>query len=144
MSKQFSLAGLLRLRHLEQDEAAGKLASANPSLDATSVERNRARAALGATRADVTSTESLYAMAAGRASMRSMLADLDSMIFQQKHDAEEANDVFKQARAQAIALEKLEAKHVEAVAIEELRAEQAVLDELAGTAWHADHKGTTP
>jgi len=144
MSKQFSLAGLLRLRHLEQDEAAGKLASANARLDGTSVERNRARAALGATRADVTSTESLYAMAAGRASMRSMLADLDSMIFQQKHDAEEANDLFKQARAQAIALEKLEAKHVEAVAVEELRAEQAVLDELAGTAWHADHKGTTP
>lgn len=144
MSKQFSLAGLLRLRHLEQDEAAGQLASANARLDGTSVERNRARAALGATRADVTSTESLYAMAAGRASMRSMLADLDSMIFQQKHEAEEANDVFKQARAQAIALEKLEAKHVEAVAIEELRAEQAVLDELAGTAWHADHKGTTP
>jgi flagellar FliJ protein len=144
MSKQFSLAGLLRLRHLQQDEAAGQLASANARLDGTSVQRNRARAALGATRADVTSTESLYAMAAGRASMRSMLADLDSVIFQQQNDAEEADDAFKQARAQAIALEKLEAKHIEAVTVEELRAEQAVLDELAGTAWHADHKGTTP
>lgn len=144
MSKQFSLAGLLRLRHLQQDEAAGQLASANARLDGTSVQRNRARAALGATRADATSTESLYAMAAGRASMRSMLADLDSMIYQQQGEADEADEVFKLARAQAIALEKLEAKHLEAVTVEELRAEQAVLDELAGTAWHADHKGTTP
>lgn len=144
MSKQFSLAGLLRLRHLQQDEAAGQLASANARLDSTSVQRNRARAALGATRTEATSTESLYAMAAGRASMRSMLADLDSMIYQQQDEANQADDAFKLARAKAIALEKLEAKHVEAVAAEELRAEQAVLDELAGTAWHADHKGTTP
>jgi flagellar FliJ protein len=143
MSKQFSLAGLLRLRHLQQDEAAGQLASANARLDGTSVQRNRARAALGATRADATSTESLYAMAAGRASMRSMLADLDSMIYQQQGEADEADEAFKLARAQAIALEKLEAKHVQAVTVEELRAEQAVLDELAGTAWQADHKGTT-
>jgi flagellar FliJ protein len=143
MSKQFSLAGLLRLRHLQQDEAAGQLASANARLDGTSVQRNRARAALGATRADATSTESLYAMAAGRASMRSMLADLDSMIYQQQGEADDADDAFKLARAQAIALEKLEAKHNQAVTAEELRAEQAALDELAGTAWHADHKGTT-
>lgn len=144
MSRQFSLAGLLRLRHLQQDEAAGQLASANARLDSTSVQRNRARAALGATRTEATSTESLYAMAAGRASMRSMLADLDSMIYQQQDEANQADDAFKLVRAKAIALEKLEAKHVEAVAVEELRAEQAVLDELAGTAWHADHKGTTP
>ncbi len=143
MSKQFSLAGLLRLRHMQQDQAAGELASANARLDGTSVQRNRARAALGATRADATSTESLYAMAAGRASMRSMLADLDSMIYQQQGEADEADDAFKLARAKAIALEKLEAKHVQAVTAEELRAEQAVLDELAGTAWQADHKGTT-
>jgi flagellar FliJ protein len=143
MSKQFSLAGLLRLRHLQQDEAAGQLASANARLDGTSVQRNRARAALGATRAEVTSTESLYAMAAGRASLRSMLADLDSMIYQQQGEADEADDAFKLARAKAIALEKLETKHNQAVTVEELRAEQATLDELAGTAWHADHKGTT-
>lgn len=144
MSRQFSLAGLLHLRHVQQDEAAGQLASANARLDGTSVQRNRARASLGATRADATSTESLYAMAAGRASMRSMLADLDSMIFQQQSEADDADDAFKLARAQAIALEKLEAKHIEAITVEELRAEQAVLDELTSTAWHVDHEGTTP
>lgn len=144
MSRQFSLTGLLRLRHLQQDEAAGQLASANARLDATSVQRNRARAALGATRADATSTESLYAMAAGRASMRSMLADLDSMLTQQNAEATEANEVFSAARAKAIALEKLEAKHLEAVMVEELRAEQNVIDEIASTTWHVDQEGTTP
>ena len=144
MSRQFSLAGLLRLRHLQQDEAAGQLASANARLDSTSVQRNRARAALGATRSDASSTESLYAMAAGRASMRSMLADLDSMLGQQRAEATEATEAFSAARARAVALEKLEAKHMETVMVEELRAEQSVIDEIASTTWHVDREGTTP
>jgi flagellar FliJ protein len=142
MSREFSLAGLLRLRHLQQDEAAGHLASANARLDSTSVQRNRARAALGATRADVSSTETLYAMAAGRASMRSMLADLDSMLTQQHEEAAEANEAFSAARAKTVALEKLEAKHIETEKVEELRAEQSVIDEIASTSWHADQEGT--
>ncbi|WP_349899727.1 flagellar export protein FliJ [Parafrigoribacterium soli] len=142
MSRQFSLAGLLRLRHLQQDEAAGQLASANARLDSTSVQRNRARAALGATRSDISSTESLYAMAAGRASMRSMLADLDSMLVQQRAETEQATAAYGTARAKAVALEKLEAKHLETVMVEELRAEQTVIDEIASTAWHADREGT--
>ncbi len=144
MSRQFSLAGLLRLRHLQQDEAAGQLASANARLDATSVQRNRARAALGATRSDASSTEALYAMAAGRASMRSMLSDLDSMLTQQHAEAEEANEVFNVARARAVALEKLEAKHLQAVMVEELRDEQNFIDEIASTAWRTDREGTRP
>jgi flagellar FliJ protein len=142
MSRQFSLAGLLRLRHLQQDDAAGQLASANARLDATSVQRNRARAALGATHADVSSTEALYAMAAGRASMRSMLSDLDSMLTQQHAEAAEATEAFGVARAKAIALEKLEAKHIETVMVEELRAEQNVIDEIASTSWHVGQEGT--
>lgn len=144
MSREFSLAGLLRLRHLQQDEAAGQLASANARLDSTSVQRNRARAALGATRSEASSTEALYAMAAGRASMRSMLADLDSMLYQQRTEADEATSAFAAARAQAVALEKLEAKHIETVIVEELHAEQSVIDEIASTAWHVDREGTTP
>ncbi|MEO7123787.1 MAG: hypothetical protein ABI400_11855 [Lacisediminihabitans sp.] len=142
MSRQFSLVGLLRLRHLQQDEAAGKLASANARLDATSVQRNRARAALGAARSDATSTETLYAMAAGRVSMRSMLADLDAMYAQQDAAAAAAQEVFGDARAKAIALEKLETKHIETVMAEELRAEQNVIDEIASTTWHVDREGT--
>lgn len=138
MSRQFSLAGLLRLRHLQQDQAAGHLASANARLDATSVQRNRARAALGATRTDATSTESLYAMAAGRASMRSMLADLDAMFAQQEAAAAEAQVDFSAVRAKAIALEKLETKHIETVLLEELRAEQNIIDEMASTSWHVE------
>lgn len=142
MSRAFSLAGLLRLRHLEQDQAAGQLASANARLDSTSVQRNRARAALGATRSDASTTEALYAMAAGRASMRSMLADLEQLLDHQRVEADEANATFSAARAKAVALEKLEAKHTETVLVEELRAEQIIIDEIAATSWHADREGT--
>jgi flagellar protein FliJ len=142
MARLFPLAGLLRLRHLQQDEAAGALASANARLDGTSIQQNRARSALGATRVDVSSTESLYALAAGRASMRSTLADLDALSRQQRNDADEATDSYSAAKSRAVRIEKLEAKHVEAVTTEDLRAEQSVIDELASTAWFREREGT--
>ena len=143
MSREFSLAGLLRLRHLQQDEAAGHLASANARLDSTSVQRNRASAALGATRADVSEHRDPLRHG-GRARIhaqharRSRLDDLT----QQHEEAAEANEAFSAARAKAVALEKLEAKHIETEKVEELRAEQSVIDELACTSWHADQEGT--
>jgi flagellar FliJ protein len=142
MARLFPLAGLLRLRHLQQDEAAGALASANARLDSTSVQQNRARSALGATRADVSSTESLYALAAGRASMQSTLADLEALGRQQRIDADEATNSYNAAKSQAVRVEKLEAKHSEAATTEDLRAEQSVIDELASTAWFRERGGT--
>jgi flagellar FliJ protein len=142
MARLFPLAGLLRLRHLQQDEAAGALASANARLDGTSVQQNRARSALGATRVDVSSTESLYALAAGRASMRSTLSDLASLSERQRIEAEQATEAYSAAKSQAVRIEKLEAKHSEAATTEDLRVEQSVIDELASTAWFRDREGT--
>jgi flagellar FliJ protein len=142
MARLFPLAGLLRLRHLQQDEAAGALASANARLDVTSVQQNRARSALGATRVDVSSTESLYALAAGRASMRSTLSDLESLSERQRIEAERATEAYSAAKSQAVRIEKLEAKHSEAATTEDLRVEQSVIDELASTAWFRDREGT--
>jgi flagellar FliJ protein len=142
MARLFPLAGLLRLRHLQQDEAAGALASANARLDGTSVQQNRARSALGASRVDVSSTESLYALAAGRASMRSTLSDLESLSERQRIEAEQATEAYSAAKSQAVRVEKLEAKHSEAATTEDLRVEQAVIDELASTAWFREREGT--
>ncbi|TQL46615.1 flagellar FliJ protein [Homoserinimonas aerilata] len=138
MSRQFSLAGLLRLRHLQQDLAAGELAAARGRLDVTTVRQDRARAALGATTTDVTSTESLSALAAGRASMRSSLSDLDALGRGYRQEAELAEEVFGTARRESIGLEKLEKKHAERLAAEDLVAEQNTLDELASTTWFRD------
>jgi flagellar FliJ protein len=138
MSRAFPLAGLLRLRHLQQDQAAGDLAAANSRLRENSVVRDRARAALGGSPAEATSVEALYAVAAARASTRGMLADLDALGRRHAAAAQQAQTVFDAARAQALSLEKLELRHSHAVTVEEQHEEQIVIDEIASTSWHRD------
>ena len=78
----------------------------------------------------------LQAVAAARASSRSMLAELQAADTLRRTEAEQAQLAFQQARAQAIGLEKLEAQHDLSAAAEELHGEQVVLDEIASGAWH--------
>lgn len=141
MSRPFGLAGLLRFRHMQQDVAAGELSAARGRLNDNSAGQERARYALGASTTDVTSTAVLYAVVAGRASLRSTLSDLTALEQQLHEEADAAAAALAQARAKTIALEKLEQKHRTQVAAEELKAEQDVLDEIASTAWHRDSSG---
>ena len=138
MSRAFPLAGLLRLRHLQQDQAAGDLSAANSRLHEHSVVRDRARIALGGSPAEATSVEALYAVAAARASTRAMLADLDALGRRHEASAFSAQAAFDAARAKALSLEKLELRHADEVTLEEQRAEQIVIDEIASTSWHRD------
>jgi flagellar FliJ protein len=140
MGRAFPLAGLLRLRHLQQDQAAGELAAANSELQETSVSRERARTALGATSVDTRSVEGLYAVAAARAATRGMLADLDALGRRHEAAAQQAQAAFDAARARALSLEKLEGRHDETVAVEEQHDEQLVIDEIASTSWHRDRE----
>jgi flagellar FliJ protein len=140
MTQRFSLAGLLRLRHLQQELAAADLAAARNRLDATNVRQERARVALGGSSADVTSTSALYAIAAGRAALRSTLADLNALHEGQQAEAMAAEVALGAARATSISLEKLEVKHTTRVEAEAVVAEQHVLDELASTSWHRDNE----
>ncbi|EMY34101.1 flagellar export protein FliJ [Arthrobacter crystallopoietes BAB-32] len=134
MSRTFPLAGLLRLRHLQQDSAAGLLASANNRLASTETKRDRAAAELEASTAEATDAATLAAIAASRAASRSLLHDLDALRQQQRRDAERAQAAFNAARAQSIALEKLEARHAASEAFTFLKAEQGALDEMASVA----------
>lgn len=138
MKRAFPLAGLLRLRHLQQDQAAGDLAAANSRLQQNSVTRERARSALGGTPAEATSVEALYAVAAARASTRGMLADLDALGRHHEASAQQAQAVFDSARVQTRSLEKLEIRHAQAVITEEHHDEQLVIDEIASTGWHRE------
>lgn len=138
MKRLFPLAGLLRLRHLEQDEAAGELAAANSRVQDTETRRDRARALLHGGAHSPTSAAAMHAMAAARSSSRSMLADLDALAQGHLATLAQAQTVFDAARAQSIGLEKLEARHTAAVAAADLHAEQIVLDEIASTRWHRD------
>ncbi|MFZ3453271.1 flagellar export protein FliJ [Arthrobacter sp. 7Tela_A1] len=140
MGRDFPLAGLLRLRRLQQDSAAGELAAANAKLRRTSAARSEAYDSLAATPLEAADPATLNAIAAARASSRSLLADLLSAEALDSAAASNAQTEFHAARARSVGLEKLEDKHAEALAVEDLHAEQTVLDELAGTTWHRRQK----
>ena len=142
MGRLFPLAGLLRLRHLQQDQAASDLAEANARVAANEARRGRARSALSATSITPDNVAAMNAMAAARSSSRSILADLDALGRNNAASLGEAQAAFDAARAEALALEKLEVRHHETVAGEDLRAEQIVLDEIASTRWHQNSTDT--
>lgn len=143
MAKIFPLAGLLRLRQIQQDQAASDLAVANARLTESSMRERRARASLAALDGDgeVSDTTVLYAIAAARASTGSMLGELRAVDAANRAAAEEANGVFTGARARSVGLEKLERRFLEELDSAELRTEQSTLDEIAANGWHRSAEG---
>src|SRR5690606_2272893 len=113
MSRMFPLAGLLRLRQVQEERAASDLAAANVRARELRARQARMRGALGETSTTPTSTTVLYAVAAARASSRSMLAELDALDSEHQPVLDEANEVFSEARARSIGLEKLAVRHQE-------------------------------
>ncbi|MBM7801449.1 flagellar FliJ protein [Curtobacterium luteum] len=133
MVRKFPLAGLLRLRHAEQDRAAAGLAAANDRLRDAADARVKARRSL-ADQADAQPIEdaaTLSAVAAARAATRGMLQELDAVVQSRRADADRAQDAYTAARRAALGLEKLEEQHVVAATAEDLRTEQNALDEIA-------------
>ncbi|WP_210507498.1 flagellar FliJ family protein [Naasia sp. SYSU D00057] len=129
---EFSLAGLLRLRRRQEDQAAGALLRARSRASELAAQRTGVREAMLGQDEEVGSIEALHAIAAARASTSSMLADLRTLQVDQDAEVERARAAHEKARAARKAIEKLESRHASAEAAAELRAEQAVLDDLAG------------
>ena len=136
MARSFPLAGLLRLRQVQQDQAAIDLSAANARVAEGTARQRRARSSLGATSSEATSAAVLYAVAASRAASRGMLAELQALDCDHRVSLDAANTAFTAARARSIGLEKLEVRFDDAVANGMLMAEQAVLDEISSTSWH--------
>jgi flagellar protein FliJ len=132
MARTFPLAGLLRLRHAQQDQAAAELADANERLRDAADARVAARRTLEDTATDVPDAATLSAVAAARAATRGMLEELDAVAKSRRLAAAEAQDAYNRARRQALGLEKLEEQHTARVTAEDLRVEQLALDEIAG------------
>ncbi|WP_267425426.1 MULTISPECIES: flagellar FliJ family protein [unclassified Curtobacterium] len=133
MNRRFPLAGLLRLRHAEQDRAAASLAAANDRVREAADARIAARRTLEDTGVamPIQDAATLSAVAAARAATRGMLQELDAVVRNRRIDADRAQDDYTAARRSALGLEKLEEQHGTRVAAEELRTEQTVLDEIA-------------
>jgi flagellar FliJ protein len=141
MARTFSLAGLLRLRQIQQDQAASDLSAANSRVYENTARQRQALASLGGIATDVEDTAVLYAIAASRAASRGMLAELQMAELAQRESLASASAAYTAARAKSVGLEKLELRHAEAVATGDLIAEQGVLDEIASTGWHRQEKG---
>ncbi|GAB3568365.1 hypothetical protein GCM10027405_30040 [Arthrobacter alkaliphilus] len=136
MNRQFSLAGLLRLRQTQQDAAANELARANSRTASLRSRRATAREELAESAGDAGSSASLLAIAAARASSQSMLAELDALAASAEAEAAQARAEYTEAKRRAVGLEKLEARHGAAFEASVLRSEQGLLDEIASSAWH--------
>ncbi|MGU3408873.1 flagellar FliJ family protein [Microbacterium sp. M1A1_1b] len=133
MARTFPLAGLLRLRHAEQDRAAATLTTANDRVREAADARIAARRTLedSATAMPIEDAATLSAVAAARAATRGMLRELDVVVEHRRTDAERAQGEYSAARRSALGLEKLEEQHTVAARAEELRTEQNALDEIA-------------
>lgn len=138
MNRQFSLAGLLRLRLMEQDHAAGALGAAHASKAELARRRESSTGQLADLPSDACDAASLMALASSRAAARSMLADMDLLARSAEDRLGRAQAAFGVARARSLALEKLEASHRVNVAAEDLKIEQKTLDEIGSTSWHRD------
>jgi flagellar FliJ protein len=136
MNRQFPLAGLLRLRKMQEDQAASGLARANSRSTTMRNRRADARTELGNSGETAGSSSAMLAIAAARASSQSMLADLDALSAAAEAQLAAARTEYTEARRQAVGLEKLELRHGAELAVADLRTEQGVLDEIASTSWH--------
>lgn len=132
MSRQFPLAGLLRLRRLEQDQAAAHLGAVNAQLRAVTARKDAALAESERLSSEAADAASLRAIAAARSASSSLLADLEALAALADADAERAQHDLAAARARTLGLEKLEARHAAEAVAADLAAEQIVLDELSG------------
>ena len=129
--REFSLAGLLRLRKLQQDAAGGSLLRARSRASELAAQRTHVRDAMLGAGQDSDSISTMHAIAAARASTSSMLTDLSVLESEAQHGVDAALREHAIARRAVLSVEKLEARHREQARLEELRDEQKTLDELS-------------
>lgn len=129
----FRLAGLLRFRKLQEDQAAADLAAANAS-------RRRAESRRAAATRELIGHEfqadldiSVFrASVASRAALRSIATEAAVAVEVAATDVQQHELAWSDARKRAVPLEKLAERHAERTGVEDLRVEQLALDEIAG------------
>lgn len=137
----FSLAGLLRLRRLEEDQRTAELNTARGREAIGLARTRRIRNTLAESAVDPLSYVSLVSIAATRATTATMLAELGEADRAAMAEVEAARVAHADARRRTKGLQKLEARFEDARAAEQLSAEQLVLDDLSARAWHLAQPG---
>lgn len=131
MERAFRLAGLLRLRRLEQDLAAARLAASNVALRAADAHRGSAQAAFAGSSLRGGDRLAWAAAVASRASLGVLLFEATAFAGEARDLAQVSTGQWSAARSRSIGLEKLEDKHCVLVRYEDDRQERLVLDEVA-------------
>ncbi len=130
----FSLAALLRLKRLREDQAANEVGHARSRASELAAERHQLIDRLSDHGHDARGVRGIAAISAARASTSVMLADLEALRITVERSLESAEAAHRAARRDVRMLEKLEERSVEADRVEDLRVEQIALDELAARA----------
>lgn len=133
MGSSFRLAGLLRFRQAQEDQAAAELARANGRRKEQQEKVSRVRDTLAGVPSHPGSATALRASAAARSSARSMLLELEALTVATEEAAQAAQQELLAAKKSAASLGKLDERHEADRQTEQLREEQVFLDELAGT-----------
>ena len=130
MTREFSLAAVLRVRSIQERAAAQQLSRATIDANQTSARERHLRAALAATDAEAVDVRQLAALAASRVAGRSMLADLQSLSELQQEELRRARAAHEEVRREVRGLDRLAQAHSRKVREDELRTEQKELDEI--------------
>ena len=134
MERVFRLAGLLRLRKLQEDQAAAVLAAANAGLRVSELHRAGRSAALAHHTLPDGDPRAFAASTAARASLGGLLVEARAAVVESRERVTVDTSAGSAARSLSVGLEKLEEKHRIVVNHEDDRLEQIVLDEIASRA----------
>lgn len=129
----FPLAGLLRVRGVQERAAAGDLSRARAEAAAAEAAETRAVTSLADIATAIDDPATMLAMAAARSAGHAALADLRLLAQMRRDEAAAAEAAHVQARRALKGLERLEDTHLSRAAEERLRTEQSALDEIAVT-----------
>lgn len=133
MTAAFRLAGLLRFRKLQEDQASATLARANGKRRTHAVRTAQARGELAETASQAATATALSASAAARAASRSMLHEFSGLAAALDASAHTAQADLVVAKMAASSLAKLAERHEAAAGKATLAEEQRFLDELAAS-----------
>ena len=141
MERAFRLAGLLRLRKLQEDQAAAVLATANAGLRVAQARRADRTAALANHCLPDGDSRAFAVGIAARASLGGLLVEARTAVVTSRERVTVDTSAWSAARSLSVGLEKLEEKHRVVVQHEDDRLEQIVLDEIASRGAHAGAAG---
>lgn len=144
MAAAFRLATLLRLRTMQEDQAAAELGRANGEAHAARrrVEATTRRLAEAGVPDGMTAS-AWRAVAASRAALRRDVEAAGAVALAAAATVAERERQWQDARARTRPYERLEERHVEQTTAAELAAEQLALDEAAGRSRAPQAPGTT-